>query len=345
METLTREEIRNVIEGRGAASRVPLLYDQWIGANIFGGDAEKRARWLSRFPCDVQWFDMNLPDLLKAPADDPGYRWTGVDMEENSAAGIDNRPLIEDWESGEAEVFFDTFPSPDYPGLIPEVRPDGRYLLARWWFCYFERLWSIRGMENSLMDFYLYPEEIHRLFRKLTDFYCRMLERVCEKYPVDGFFVSDDIGTQQSTFFSLDIFREFFKPYYKELFDKAHSLGCHFWLHTCGNIEAFIPEFIEIGLDVLHPIQKYTMDEVEIAKKYGGKICIWAGFDVQQVIPYGTEADVRNEVRHLIDAYRRPEGRFMLTMGNGSTEDWKLSCLEALYDESIRYSKKEHERT
>lgn len=338
MNTLTREEVRQVIDGRGAASRIPLAYDHWINNNIFDGSDEKKEQWLSQFPRDIQFFEINMPELLIAPSDDPNYRWTGVDKEEDESAGFDNRPLIEDWDSEEAEIFFDTFPNPEYPGLVPNVQCEGnRYVLARFWYCYFERLWSIRGMENALTDFYLYPEEIHRLFQKLTDFYCRMMERVCEKLPVDGFFVSDDIGTQQSTFFSLDIFREFFKPYYKQLFDKAHQLGCHFWLHTCGNIKSFLPEFIEIGLDVIHPIQKYTMDEREIAELYGDKICIWAGFDVQQTIPYGTEDDVRKEVRHMIDAYWRPEGRFMLTMGNGSTADWKHNCIRALYEESVAY--------
>lgn len=338
MRALTREEVRSVIEGRGAAYRTPLAYAFWIGGNIFGDDWDKRSSWLSQYPDDIDTFGLAMPDLVQAPADDPDYRWSGVDMEIDETRGIDNRVLIEDWESTEAEAFFDRFPSPEYPGLVPEHTGDGRYVLATWWYCLFERLWSVRGMENALTDFYLYPEEIHRLFQKLTDFYMRMMERACEKNHVDGFFVSDDIGTQQATFFSLDIFREFFKPYYKQMIDKAHELGAHFWLHTCGNIELFIPEFIEIGLDVLHPIQKYTMEEQEIAEKYGEQICIWAGFDVQQTIPFGTAEEVRKEVRFMIDTYWRPSGRFMLTMGNGSTTDWKLDCLAALYEESIRYS-------
>ena len=156
-----------------------------------------------------------------------------------------------------------------------------------------------------------------------------------EEAYIDGFFISDDIGTQTGPFFSLDIFREFFKPYYKQLIDRAHELGVHMWLHTCGNIKMFLPEFIEIGLDVIHPIQKYTMDEKEIAEKYGDKICILAGFDVQQTIPFGTVEDVENEVHYLRKTFERPEGRFMLTMGNGSTPDWKLESLDALYRASV----------
>ena len=107
----------------------------------------------------------------------------------------------------------------------------------------------------------------------------------------------------------------------------------HFWLHTCGNIEPFLEDFIEIGLDVIHPIQKYTMDEREIAQKYGGRICFLAGFDVQRIIPFGTREEVRAEARYLIDTFSRPEGKFMMTMGNGATKDWKKESLQALYDE------------
>lgn len=338
MRALTRQEVRNVIEGKGAAYRTPLAYAFWIGSNIFGNDWNARNEWLSQYPDDIDTFGLCMPDLVEAPNEDPDYRWTGVDKAIDESRGIDNRILVEDWESEEAEQFFAHFPSAEFPGLVPEHAEDGRYVLATWWYCFFERLWSIRGMENALTDFYLYPDEIHRLFQKLTDFYMRMMERACEKNHVDGFFVSDDLGTQQSTFFSLEIFREFFKPYYRQLFDKAHELGAHFWLHACGNIELFIPDFVEIGLDVLHPIQKYTMDEREIGKKYGDQICIWAGFDVQRTIPFGTAGDVRREVRYLIDAYWRKSGRFMLTMGNGSTPDWKLDCLDALMEESISYS-------
>lgn len=338
MKELSKEEVKRVIEGKGNARRVPLLYDLWISGNVFGNDLEKRAEWLAQYPMDVEESTLVLPDLVKAPDDAPDYRWTGVDMEWDEEKGFDSRVLLEDWEGEEAEEFFAKFPSPEYPGLIPEQKPEGkRYTLVKWWYCFFERLWSIRGMENALTDFYLYPEEVHRLFRCLTDFYKRMMERACEEMEVDGFFVSDDIGTQTTPFFSLEIFREFFKPYYKEIIDKAHSLGAHFWLHSCGNIELFLPEFIEIGLDVIHPIQKGTMDEKRIADLYGKDICIWAGFDVQQTIPFGTPEEVREEVRHLIDTYGRKEGRLMLTMGNGSTEDWKLESLKALYEESIEY--------
>lgn len=339
MKNMTAEEIGRVIEGRGEGLRVPLFYDFWIGKNVFSGDEEKRRKWLEKYPQDIQAAFFGMPGITEGPVEDPAFFWAPPGRKTDEKKGLDAQCLIEDWE--EAEDFFATFPDPESPAMLTKsVEKGNRYLLGGWWYCLFERLWSLRGMENALMDFYLYPQEVHRLFSRLTAFYVRAMERVKEAWDVDGFFVSDDIGTQTTPFFSLEIFREFFKPYYKILFDKAHQLGCHFWLHSCGNIELFLPEFIEIGLDVIHPIQKNTMDERRIAEQFGDKICILAGIDVQYLFAFGTPEEVRREVRYLLNTYKRPEGRFMITMGNASTPDWKIENLEALYEETIAFNEK-----
>lgn len=335
MKPLTREEVKNVIEGKGRAKRIPLMYDFWLSSNVFDADLEKRNKWLEKYPCDMDTMFMEMPGLTEGNKLDPDYFWSAPGKTVQEGIGLDAQCVIDDWEE-DGEAFFNSFPSAESPAMLPrEYQRDERYLLGGWWYCFFERLWSLRGMENALTDFYLYPEYVHRLFDKLTDFYIRGMERSKEKWDVDGFFVSDDIGTQTSTFFSLEIFREFFKPYYKRLFDKAHELGCHFWLHTCGNIELFLPEFVEIGLDVIHPIQKNTMDEMKIGAEFSKDICIWAGVDVQYLIPFGTPDEVREEIDYLRKAFERPEGRLMFTMGNGSTPDWKIENLEALYEASM----------
>ena len=336
MEYLDKEEIKRVIEGRGCASRLPILYDMWIFTEVFGERREEYEAFLDTQPKDVDFIDLNMPDTYKAPEDAPDYRWAPRGVEEKKGVGIDQNSVVEEWE--DMEAVYDSFPSPEYPNLIPDVKVnEKKYSIARWCFCFFERLWSLRGMENALMDFYLYPDEVHCLFQKLTEYYMRVMERAKDELGVDGIFTTDDIGTQTGPFFSLEIFQEFFKPYYKQLIEKAHSLGMHFWLHTCGNIDIFMRDFIEIGLDVIHPIQKYAMDQQQTAQKYSGEICFLAGFDVQQTIPFGTTEEVRREVRELIDAFYRPDGRFLITIGNGSTPDWKLESLEALYDETKTY--------
>lgn len=339
-EPLTREEVASTIEGRSTARRVPAMIHFWTHPAAFGDREQAVYDILSRYPMDAQVIGINIPQIFDAPSDDPEYRWVNYDdPDKGKVVAHDAKIAVPDWSL--LDGILADFPNPGYPGLLPyNPEDDGRYRLGLWWFCFFERHWSLRGMTNALMDYYTDPESVHRLFRALTDFYMVIIERAKNELGIDGIFTSDDLGTQTGPFFSPAIFREFYKPYYKELIDKAHSLGMHFWLHCCGDVEKFIPDWIEIGLDVLHPIQKHTMDEKQIADKYGRDICIFAGLDVQQVIPWGTPEDVRQEVRYLIDTYYRPEGRLMLTAGNGINHDCTVESLEAFCDESVVYGLK-----
>jgi len=335
---LTREEVRSVIDGRSTAPRVPVILDFWVHPETFG-DREPAVRAImARYPQDVQDIWIRMPDVHRAPETDPGYRWVPFDApaQEHGTTALDAQVAITDW--AQLDEVLARFPDPASPAMFPlHPEPDGRYRLGHFWFCLFERHWFLRGMTNALMDYYTNPDEVHRLFRALTDFYLVVIERAKHELGADGVFTSDDLGHQTGLFFSPAVFDEFFKPYYKELIDKAHALDMHFWLHACGCIEEALPRFVELGLDVIHPIQKHTMDERVIADTYGKDIAIWAGFDVQQTIPWGTPGDVRREVRFMLDTYARPEGRLLFTAGNGINQDCSLDSLEALYDEAYAY--------
>ncbi|MBO7358498.1 MAG: hypothetical protein J6U72_01590, partial [Clostridia bacterium] len=177
LKPLLREDLIKVIEGKGRAKRVPLLFHVWINSGSF--DETKRAavaELLSCCPMDAQMIPLNLPGTHTAPSDDPSYRWSYRDTISQGAA-LDNDGVIDDLET-EINLLLADFPSADYPGLIPaSPPPDGRYRVAYWFYFLFERCWSICGMENSLIDFYLCPDAVHTLFDKLTDFYIRVITR------------------------------------------------------------------------------------------------------------------------------------------------------------------------
>lgn len=336
---LTREEVVSVIEGKGRASRVPMYYHGWIAPVVFGADESTAAQYLDDYPFDFEILIPSMPDKYNAPADDPGYRFMHRDPhpEEGQNKALDAQTAL---EMEEIDEMIADFPSADYHGYKNhQVGEKTKYRVLYWWYWLFERHWWLRGMENALVDFYEYPEETHKLYQALTDFYIKLIQNYKKEYDIDGVFITDDIGTQQSSFFSLDIFREFFKPYYAKLIRAAHEAGVHVWMHSCGNIGNFIPELIEIGLDVLHPIQKYSMDEVKIAQQYGGQITFLAGLDVQQIVPGGTAEDVRREVRHLIDTYSQTNGRLIMTLGNQATPDCPVENLRAFLDETYEYGK------
>ena len=320
-----------------------MLIHFWVlNPHNFGDREEALHRILGRYPMDAQVIQLRLPHVYDAPDDDPEYRWVNrADPYQDGTVPIDQRIAVPDW--AQLDAILAEFPNPHHGQLFANDRPaDGRYRLGYWWYCLFERHWSWRGMTNALTDYYAEPESVHRMFRALTDFYLVVLERARHEIGLDGIMISDDLGTQTAPFFSPTIFSSFFRPYYAEIITRAHALGMHVWLHACGCIEPFLPVFIELGLDVIHPIQKHTMDYATIAERYGSRIAIWAGLDVQQVIPWGTPDDVRREVRRLIDTFDRPEGRLLLAAGNAINEDCPLPSLEAFLDEAYVYGLRAH---
>jgi uroporphyrinogen decarboxylase len=335
---LSREELISVIEGRSIAPRVPMLYHFWTDAATFGEYQPEAARLLRKYPNDAQVVPAVMPGICEGHPLDAGYRWLPFEsIAVQQSAALDSCVSMPDWDR--LDEVMAAFPKAGSPALMSAGIPadDGRYRLGHWWHLLFEHHWSLRGMENSLTDFTFYPKETHRLYAAMTAFYCVVFERMKHEGQCDGVFMSDDLGTQNSQFFSPKVFHEFFEPYYARIIAKAHELGMHFWLHTCGNVTPLMAAFLKLGVDVIHPIQKYTMDERQIARQFGSRITILAGMDVQQTIPWGEPEDVRQEVRFMIDTYHRPEGRLMMTAGNAITPDCKLSSLEALLDETLRY--------
>lgn len=338
-EALTRDEVKSVIEGRAKTRRVPTLIHFWVHPNEFGDRRQAVLDLMDEYPQDMQTCGFWMPSTYRgANATAPNFSWLPYSNPYvDKQVAIDAAVALDDW--AKLDDVLRAFPKADFPELLKFMPvPDGRYRLAHWFFCLFERHWSLRGMTNALVDYYEHPDEVHRLFDALATFYCGIIERSAKEKPCDGLWTSDDLGTQTSGFFSVDIFREFYKPYYKRIFDTCHRLGMDVWMHACGCVASYIPDWLEIGLDVLHPIQKYAMDEREVAARFGKQLTIFAGLEVQQVIPWGTPEEVRAEVRFLMDTYWRPgEGRCMLTAGNGINGDCTLPSLQAFFEEAFDY--------
>ena len=100
----------------------------------------------------------------------------------------------------------------------------------------YERIWNFRGMQQLLMDYYDYPDEVHALHRAVCDTEKKLFLRAVREVEPDGYMISDDLGTQRSLMMSPPVFREFIKPYYKELWGLVRENDVDVWLHTCGNV-------------------------------------------------------------------------------------------------------------
>jgi len=160
----------------------------------------------------------------------------------------------------------------------------------------FERAHFLRGLDSILMDFLLHPRFAHDLLEALCEYDLATLHRIAE-FDVDGIFVSDDYGLQRSLMMSPPTWREFIKPRLARLIAAGRAHGLPTVLHSCGCVEAIVPDLIEIGLAVLHPIQPEAMDVWRLKREFGRDLCFFGGIGTQRLLRDGSPGDVTRAVR------------------------------------------------
>ncbi len=172
----------------------------------------------------------------------------------------------------------------------------------------FEQAWYLRGQEQLLMDFYDNPEMADTLLTRIFDIQLAATQRLAEA-GVDILMTGDDVAWQQGMMMSPAVFQRFLKPRYEKMFAAAKSAKPDMltWFHTDGNAAAIIPDLIEIGLDILNPLQPECMDPAEVKRLYGDKLSFWGTMGTQTTMPFGTVDDVRQVVKERIETVG-PEG-------------------------------------
>ena len=161
-----------------------------------------------------------------------------------------------------------------------------------------ERPALVRGLQNMFVDMVDRPDWVHFLGRKFTDFYKEDYTRAAEatKGRIDLFLLISDLGSQRGLLISKRMFREFIAPYIKEMCDLIHGLGAKVLFHSCGSIRPLIPELIELGVDILDPIQPVgDMVPETLKSEFGDRLCFHGGIDMQKLLPLGTPEEVRTE--------------------------------------------------
>ena len=154
----------------------------------------------------------------------------------------------------------------------------------------FQRMQFIRGTENLLYDLAGDPEGAIVLRDKVTDYFKQYLSYWLKK-DVDAIYFSDDFGTQRSLLISPKMWREIFKPAYREIMDIVRRSGKYIFYHTCGHVLPLYPEFIELGIDAVNS-QIHCMGLENVAEKYAGKITFWGEMDRQNLLPFGTPHEI-----------------------------------------------------
>ena len=260
-EPISREEVIRAIERTGS-DRIPLVFHKWWGEGLqerYGAALDEMA---APFPEDIYTGWYVEPGTETSPTANPHYRlgyrddYSGAERHSIGRAAV----LLPDWD--ELDRFLEDFPDPNEPGTFDAVKADmeknanGRYKLGCWWKVFHERLWTIRGMENLMLDYYDAMDELKIVGRRILEFDKVIIDRFAA-LGFDGIFTSDDLGHQTGPMMSPAVFRELYLPLYEEFIDYAHQKGMHVFLHSCGDNTLLMDDLIGAGLDVF-PLQGQT---------------------------------------------------------------------------------------
>lgn len=203
----------------------------------------------------------------------------------------------------------------------------------------FTRPCILRNMENVMVDMVERPEMAHYLFGRFTDFYCEDITRALEatRGGFDIYCEWSDYGTQRGPLISVAMFREFIAPYLKRLVDLCHASGVKFMAHSCGAIRAFIPDLIDLGVDILDPIQVAAadMEPAGLKRDFGQRLAFHGGVCTQRTLPFGTPQDVREAVLDRI-ATLGAGGGYILASTHDISADTLPENITAMYNPELR---------
>lgn len=191
----------------------------------------------------------------------------------------------------------------------------------------FEMHQRIRGMTNAMTDHLLYPGNSDRLVGKLADLKIEFWEEALNELGdvVDIVGEGDDYGTQWSQLIGPEQFREYYKPHFARVLDfiRNKAPGVKLMFHSCGNIRPIIPDFIEMGVDILNPVHITAegMEPTQLKRDFGSDIVFWGGgIDTQKVLPHGTPSEITDHVRSNLDALAPGGGYVFCTVHNIQAE-------------------------
>ena len=189
-------------------------------------------------------------------------------------------------------------------------------------------------MDKFMMDLLLQPAFARALLGKITA-YTEKLALASAQAGIDVLCFYDDAGMQSGMQISPDLWRKFVKTAWKEVLDavRGEYPRAKTFLHSCGNIYQIIPDIIDLGFDILHPVQPECMDLQKIKREFGKHIVICATISAQRTFPFGKPEEVRAEVRRLKNIFA-PDNHCIICPSNMVQPETPWENITALADEA-----------
>jgi len=197
------------------------------------------------------------------------------------------------------------FPDPLDARFFADI-PDGlarygdRLRVFQIGFSLYERAWTMRGMQDLMMDFYDHPDFVRELLNTIADYNITQA-KAAMRYDIDGVYFGDDWGTQRGLQMGPHLWREFILPVLKRMYAAVRAEGKYVFIHSCGKVDELFDDLVGIGLSCFNPFQPEVMDVGALMSRYHGRLAFHGGLSTQRTLARGTPQDVRAETRRLLD--------------------------------------------
>ena len=274
------------------------------------------------------------------------FKGFSLQMADNTSAEVadgkrawmdDNRGPIMSWDDFERYPWYDNIKAINAMSRVtakrvPEgmkvmVIPGGIFEWTTW-------LMGLVPFSYALTD---QPDLVDAVLDKVTDLIYKVVEDIMTEPNVGGVFMGDDLGFSTGTFVAPKILREKFLPRTKKIVDLTHQAGGVFVLHTCGNVYAVMDDIIAMGVDAKHSYEDKIMPVEEAHRKWGDKIGIIGGVDMN-TLAKGSEVEVRRRTREVLDACAS-RGRYVLGTGNSVANYLPMANYLAMLDEGRKWNR------
>lgn len=217
-----------------------------------------------------------------------------------------------------------------------EMAPKDKVRMAMCWSAHFQDTCASFGMETALMNMLANPEIYEAVDEKIVNFYLKANEIFFEatKGKLDAVLIGNDMGSQRGLMLSPQCVRDFIIPGCRKLVEQAHSYGLKVIYHSCGSIVDVIPDLIEAGVDVVHPIQALAagMEPHNLKEKFDGRVSFCGGVDTQDLLVNGTPEMVRQKVKELRTIF--PTGLIISPSHEAVMQDVPPANIHALFEEA-----------
>ena len=304
-----------------------------------------------------KYFKVENYDELKAKLDDDIYPiempyhspssnaiYAAFNFAKKTPVSIDERTLT-------APGFFEDFTDPDDvdkfdwpdPGKyidrqlcrkVAEEVPDGYAVMGVLWSAHFQDACAAFGMETALIKMLSEPEMFRAVIDRITKFYLKANEIFYEstRGKVHAILIGNDFGSQTGLMLDSELLREFVFKGTRELIAQAKSYGLKVIHHSCGSVYEIIPDLIDAGADVIHPIQAlaYKMEPERLRKDFGDKVSFCGGVDAQQLMVNGTPGQVKDKIAQLKQIF--PTGLIISPSHEAILPDTNPANIEALFN-------------